>query len=317
VACPVIAVTFHCLTVNANSGRGCPACRALWHDDFIAGTIGSSTGGVAGHFGRQVRRDRLAHGWSIAELARRAEINAAHLSRIENGTRPPTARIAAALDGVFTERRGWYLTWLEETRTAPEIPVTFREWSDYEDRTATLRVWTPGIVDGLVQAQDYAAALIATSPGVSGDTAAARLKARMERQRRVLGREKPPSVTLLVDESALYGQVGTAEIMAAQLGRLLEVAAMPGVVMQVMPEVAHASMASGYLIADDAVWCESVITGGTYTDPETVTATALRFDTLRAECYRASESLALIERLESQWATGVHRPTRRVTGASA
>ena len=272
---------------------------------------------MAGHFGRQVRRDRLAHRWSIAELARRANLDAAHLSRVENGRRPPTARIAAALDGVFTEHRGWYLTWLEETRTAPEIPVTFRSWSDYEDRTAALRVWTPGIVDGLVQAQAYAAALIATSPGVSGDAAAARLTARMDRQRRVLGRAKPPAVTLLVDEAALYRQVGTAEVMAAQLRRLREVAALPAVLMQVMPEVAHASVASGYLIADDAVWCENVITGGTYTDPETVTATARRFDTLRAECYRASESLALIERLESQWTTGVRRPTRPVTGASA
>ena len=272
---------------------------------------------MAGHFGRQVRRDRLAHGWSIAELARRANLDAAHLSRVENGRRPPTARIAAALDGVFTEHRGWYLTWLEETRTAPEIPVTFRSWSDYEDRTAALRVWTPGIVDGLVQAQAYAAALIATSPGVSDDAAAARLNARMDRQRRVLGRDKPPAVTLLVDEAALYRQVGTAEVMVAQLCRMREVAALPAVLMQVMPEVAHASVASGYLIADDAVWCENVITGGTYTDPETVTATARRFDTLRAECYRASESLALIERLESQWKTGVRRPTHPVTGASA
>src|SRR6266702_1720556 len=92
----------------------------------MAGTNGSGSGGVAGHFGRQVRRDRLAHGWSTAELARRANLDAAHLSRVENGRRPPTARIAAALDGVFTERRGWYLTWLEETRTAPEIPTQTR-----------------------------------------------------------------------------------------------------------------------------------------------------------------------------------------------
>ncbi len=202
----------------------------------MAGTNGSGSGGVAGHFGRQVRRDRLAHGWSTAELARRANLDAAHLSRVENGRRPPTARIAAALDGVFTERRGWYPTWLEETRTAPGIPAEFRSWSDYEDRTATLRVWTPGIVDGLVQAQDYAAALIATSPGVSDDAAVARLNARMERQHRVLGREKPPSVTLLIDEAALYRQVGTAEVMAAQLCRLREIAAVPSVVMQVMPE---------------------------------------------------------------------------------
>ena len=73
--------------------------------------------------------------------------------------------------------------------------MTFRSWSDYEDQTEALRVWTPGIVDGLVQTQAYAAALIATSPGVSDDAAAARLTARIERQRRVLGRDKPPAVT--------------------------------------------------------------------------------------------------------------------------
>jgi hypothetical protein len=189
--------------------------------------------------------------------------------------------------------------------------------SGLESLPVTLSVDGEAAASGLVQAEDYAAALIATSPGLSDDAAAARLKARMGRQRRVLGREKPPRVTLLVDESALYRLVGTADVMAAQLRRLLEVAAMPSVVMQVMPEVAHASVASGYLIADDAVWCENVITAGTYTDPETVGAMTLRFDTLRAECYRASESLALIGRLESQWTTGVHRPTRQVTGASA
>src|ERR1700726_215105 len=105
----------------------------------MAGTNGNGAGGVAGHFGRQMRRDRLGPGGGIAPPARRARLNPAHLSRIENGTRPPTARIAAAIDGVFTERRGWYLTWLDETRTAPEVPVTFRSWSDYEERTGTLR----------------------------------------------------------------------------------------------------------------------------------------------------------------------------------
>jgi transcriptional regulator with XRE-family HTH domain len=104
----------------------------------MTGMNGSNAGGVAGHFGRQVRRDRLAHGWSIAELARRAKLDAAHLSRVENGRRPPTARIAAALDGVFTERRGWFLTWLEETRAAPEIPVTFRSWSELPDNQPVL-----------------------------------------------------------------------------------------------------------------------------------------------------------------------------------
>jgi hypothetical protein len=71
------------------------------------------------------------------------------------------------------------------------------------------------------------------------------------------------------------------------------------------------------MIADDAVWSENVVTGGTYTDQETVALTSLRFDTLRAECYKASESLMLIERLEEQWATGESRPTRQVRAARA
>lgn len=282
---------------------------------------GTNPGGVAGHFGRQVRRDRLARGWSLAVLAERAGVNAAHLSRIENGTRPPTARIAAALDGVFTERRGWYLTWLEETRAAPEIPATFRSWSDYEDRTATLRTWMPMIIDGLAQTEEYARALIALSPGVTAATAGARLKGRMERQHRVLGSVR--SVTLLVDEMALYREVGDATVMAGQCARLAEVAALPSVTLQVMPAIGHTSMASGYLIADDAVWCEHVVSAGVYTDPDIVVNVTARHDSLRAECYRASESLALIGRAERLWRSGESpwngalRPTAPATADSA
>jgi transcriptional regulator with XRE-family HTH domain len=282
----------------------------------MGGINGSNGKGVAGHFGRQVRRDRLAHGWSITELSARTGINAAHLSRIENGRRPPTARIADALDKALPERRGWYLQWLDDIRTAPEIPATFRNWSDYEEKSATLRAWTPVIVDGLAQTEGYASALIATERGLDLAARNALLKARMARQERLLGRQNPPLVTLLVDEAALYRLVGSAEVMAGQLRRLRDMATRRNVVLQVAPEIAHASVASGYLVADDAAYAEHVITGGTYTDPETVTATALRFDTLRGECYRVSESLSLLERLEQAWSGG-SRLTRQVAAGSA
>lgn len=47
-------------------------------------------------------------GWSLPELSRRTGIDAGHLSRIENGKRPPTEAIALACDAVFPERRGWF-----------------------------------------------------------------------------------------------------------------------------------------------------------------------------------------------------------------
>jgi hypothetical protein len=100
----------------------------------------------------------------------------------------------------------WYLQWLDDIRMAPEIPAEFRSWSDYEDQTATLRAWTPTILDGLVQVGDHAVALIATEPGITSATADRRLQARMARQQRVLHRKQPPRVALLVDELSLLGK---------------------------------------------------------------------------------------------------------------
>jgi DNA-binding XRE family transcriptional regulator len=278
----------------------------------MAGISGRNGKGVAGHFGRQMRRDRLAHGWSMTELAKQTGINGAHLGRIESGLRPPSVRVADALDKVFPERRGWYLQWLDDIRTAPEVPATFRSWSDYEDQSPTLRLWTPLIVDGLFQTEDYARALIALT-GVSAEVAAARLGARMERQQRVVGRCR---VSYVLDQSALYRLVGSPEIMTAQLRHLLDAAARPNVVLQVMPEVAHVALAASYALADDAVWSEHVVSGGVYTDPEIIASVAVRHDNLRGECMKVSESLALIGGLADQW-TGGNLPTRQVTVGSA
>jgi hypothetical protein len=93
-------------------------------------------------------------------------------------------------------------------------------------------------------------------------------------------------------------------------------AAWPNATLQAMPEVAHASLASAYLIADDAVWAESVVVGGVHVTAEILTAVETRFDSLRGECMKVSESLMLVERLEKSW-TGVRAPTRRVQAGSA
>jgi transcriptional regulator with XRE-family HTH domain len=266
------------------------------------GTAGTS--GVAGHFGRELRRTRTARGWSIAELARRTGINPAHLSRIELGRRPPTDRIAAALDTAFPEKQRWFSNWHSESQSWPEIPATFRSWPDYEDRTATLRDWTPGIMTGLVQTEDYARALIDTEPGIDPDTAGARLRGRMDRQQRFRDRQPAVMAAFIVDELSLYRQVGSPAIMAGQLRRLLEVAAMPAVTLQVMPAVQHPANNSGIMITDSAAWCEHAVAGYVFTSPQIISSLALRFDTLRAESYRASESTALLREMTHRWATG-------------
>ena len=106
--------------------------------------------------------------------------------------------------------------------------------------------------------------------------------------------------------------------MAAQMRHIAATAAMPHVTVQVLPAIAHPANASGFVIADDAVWCEHVAGGYVFTDGITVSALAARFDTLRGECYRVSESLTLIKGMAELWTAGVSPLTRQTrTAASA
>ena len=50
------------------------------------------------------------------------------------------------------------------------------------------------------------------------------------------------------------------------------------------------------MVADDAAYTEHVLGGLVFTDEQTVTALERLFDTLRSECYRASESAAIIRK---------------------
>jgi hypothetical protein len=104
--------------------------------------------------------------------------------------------------------------------------------------------------------------------------------------------------------------------MAAQAAHLLTIAAMPGTVLQILPAAAHPATQSGFMVTDSAAYTEHVIGGYTYTEPETVIRLARLFDTLRAECYRASESAAIIRKAGALW-TGESRATAGPTADSA
>jgi lambda repressor-like predicted transcriptional regulator len=257
-------------------------------------------GNPSTHFGRQVKKERLARGWSLRELSARSGIDYSHLSRIESGKRPPTEAVADALDAAFPGRNGWYREYYEDSKSA--IPPGLRSWAEHEERAARLSVWCPGTVHGLFQTEAYARVLLSTLPGVPAEVIATRLANRMARQRRVLFRDDPPSVSCVVDYAALYRGVGSPEIMTAQMRHLIEVAKVPNVTMQVLPPVAHPATASELIIADDnAAYAEHLAAGGVYTESETFTRLELVFTTIRAECYRASDSAAIIRKAETLW----------------
>ena len=93
---------------------------------------------------------------------------------------------------------------------------------------------------------------------------------------------------------------------------------MPTVTIQVLPAIAHPVNASGFLMADEAAWVEHAASGFVFTEPEMVTGLALRFDTLRGECYRVSESLQRSWKgWKSIWKAGASPLTQTATAATA
>ena len=269
---------------------------------------GNGSGNPATHFGRQMRKE-------LQELARATGINVGHLSRIENGKRPPTENLAAACDAAFPERRGWFSEYYEEMRTWSEVPAAFKDWSELEDKAATLSAWAPAVIHGLLQTEDYAAALLHTYPGAGEEAVQTRLAARMERQRRLFARDV--LAWFIIDELSLYRLAESAQVMAAQMRHLADVAVMPNVTLQVLPAVANPGVTSGFVIADDAAYAEHAASGFVYTG-ETVSALMRIFDSLRTEAYRGSESLKMIEGMAGSWAArGARAATAEPTAVTA
>ena len=269
------------------------------------------------YFGQQVRRARRAAGWTLAEFGQRIGYDPGQISRIENGKRPPTELFAQMCDQAFPDRDGWFGEFYAESRTWIATPPWFRSWVEHEQQAATLRIWQPGVLSGLLQTEDYARAILTIEPGVTDDDVSARLTARLARQA-ILARDDPPAAWFLVDEAALRRWIGSPEVMAAQLAHLAGLARLPNVTIQLVPNIAHAGLLGGFAVAERAAYVETAVAGQVFEDADIIAGLLTRFDTLRNEAFRGSESLALIERMCEEWtATGAKAVTRAPTAGNA
>ena len=254
------------------------------------------TGNPASHFGKQLKKERLAKGWLLEDLAAKTGISIPHLSRLENGKRPPTKKAAAACDRAFPHRKERFTEYYFDMQTWAETPPWFKPFGEHEMTTTTIRSWSPNVLNGLLQTKEYARAQIELFPGISPEQVAERVANRLARQNRVLFRDDPPHAHFLIDITSL--QRMPSQLRIGELRHLLEVAALPHVVIQVVPLCWHAGMSGGFILTDNAAYAEEVHSGQVYGDgDETVRSLGHRFDNIRIEAMRSSESLALIREM--------------------
>src|SRR6185437_606986 len=123
-----------------------------------------------------------------------------------------------------------------------------------EAQARRLRSFEPMVVPGLLQTEAYARAILSTRVGSTAEELDEAVAARIGRQR-ILDREHPPELWVILDEMVLRRPVGGPEIMREQLAHLTQAARRPHIVIQVIPLAAgaHEGMRGGaFVIAEFA-----------------------------------------------------------------
>ncbi|MFJ4916040.1 helix-turn-helix domain-containing protein [Streptomyces sp. NPDC088726] len=108
------------------------------------------------------------------------------------------------------------------------------------EQTKIMRVYCSNVVPGMLQTRAYATALLSRIARFSGtpDDSAAAADARLERSQVI--RRPGRQFLILVEEGVLRRQIGGPDVMAEQLGYLLQAAALPSVTLSVVPARAGA-----------------------------------------------------------------------------
>lgn len=189
----------------------------------------------------ELRRARQAAGLTAAQAAAHLECSPSKIHRLE------TRQVAAALvdvraladlyciDGPARDAllelarqargRGW---WQQYTDM---IGDGFATYIGLEDEATGIDVYEPHVIPGLLQTAGYARAVMATRRDDTPETTDRGAELRATRQL-ILDRPEPPALRVVIDEAGLRRPGGD---MPGQYARLLDMAARPGVTLQVVP----------------------------------------------------------------------------------
>jgi Domain of unknown function (DUF5753) len=228
------------------------------------------------------------------------------VSRIEAGLVQADEAFARTCDVAFPHLDGFFIRFWKNCQSwSAAFPAAFREFAAYEAEALTIWTFQHSLVPGLLQTEGYASAVLERHPNVTSEQIAERLAARLARQS-VLERSDPPLLWVLLDENVLHRQVGGATIMQDQMMRLEAAARRPNITVQLIPrEEVHVGLTGAFSMAETAdtfvAHLEHIADGLITDSPAIVAQASTRFDALKANAYRRSESLTLIEEMAEKW----------------
>lgn len=254
---------------------------------------------------RDIRREA---GLTVVSLAAACGWHYSKTSRIENALTGPSANdIRAWCKATRTEDQAqdlvvqslsaeaMYRQWRHQVRAGLRHIQDSRV-RGYRD-TELFRLYSSGLVPGLLQTEGYAAAVlgIAASFHDLPDDSAEAAHARVARSRII--HEPGHRFIVVIEEAVLHCRVAETDAMAAQLGYLLTAGALPAVSLGIVPMAArrvHWPEETFHIYDDRLVSVELVSAEVSVTQPGEIAQYLKTFERLRDMAVYGAEARALI-----------------------
>jgi transcriptional regulator with XRE-family HTH domain len=186
------------------------------------------TDSVLKFFATELRRLRGKVGQ--AELARATHVAPSTLNKYEAATRVPGLDFVHEADEAL--KTGGALTRLWPLVIKYAYPAWFRPFVELEAAARIIRSYENQVIPGLLQTEDYARAILS---GGRHDDLDDLVTLRMERQRILVREEGRPRLMVVIDEQALWKNIGGPGVMRAQLDHLVKAAGVARTVVLVVP----------------------------------------------------------------------------------
>jgi hypothetical protein len=141
------------------------------------------------------------------------------------------------------------------------------------ERTRLFRIYEPGVVPGVLQTPEYARSRISRIvefDGVEDDVEQA-VAARMKRQH--LAHTGGRRVVVVLEEWALWARLGSVDMMAGQLGHLINAASSPSVSLGIIPRTVERTMWQSpgfWIFGEERVLVETPTAELTITQPREI-----------------------------------------------
>ncbi|MFE0132381.1 helix-turn-helix domain-containing protein [Streptomyces sp. NPDC059037] len=258
---------------------------------------------------KRLRELRDDAGLTGTELAQRCGWTHPKTSRIENAKTPPSPQDiqlwcracgadeqTADIIAQSRDAESQYLEWRRQVRDG--LRRLQGSYVKLFRQTTLFRIYSPTLVPGLLQTEGYARALLSANARLLDivDDAEQAAAARLDRSKII--NESGRRFVLLIEEAVLRYQLGDVEAMAAQLGRLLTVGALPAVSLGVIPEATAQRVLWPqelfHVYNDKLVSVELISARVQITQPSEIALYLKAFEQLRSMAVYGADARALI-----------------------